>query len=87
MGGDAVSVSRVLNTRSQTFPRLHVVMAGKAEHLLDNRLQALAVDVRGIAVGVWVNTLPWLQRGEPWYEIGVGDPDRRRWRYLEPPGR
>ncbi|GDY80684.1 hypothetical protein SAV31267_101690 [Streptomyces avermitilis] len=28
------------------FPRLHVVLAGKAEHLLDNRLQALAADVK-----------------------------------------
>ncbi|CAM5725117.1 hypothetical protein SALBM217S_05482 [Streptomyces griseoloalbus] len=45
-------------TRSQTFPRLHVVLAGKEEHLLDNRLQALAGDVQGIAVAVWVNTLP-----------------------------
>ncbi|MFE4310454.1 replication-relaxation family protein [Streptomyces sp. NPDC056891] len=74
-------------TRSKTFPRLHVVLAGKAEHLLDNRLQALAADVKGIAVAVWVNTLPRLQRGEPWYEIGVDDPDRRRERYPEPAGR
>ncbi|WP_086741807.1 replication-relaxation family protein [Streptomyces glaucescens] len=74
-------------TRSQTFPRLHVVLAGKEEHLLDNRLQALAADVKGIAVAVWVNPLPQLQRGEPWYEIGVDDPDRRRQRYPEPPGR
>lgn len=74
-------------TRSQTFPRLHVVLAGKEEHLLDNRLKALADDVKGIAVAVWVNTLPRLQRGEPWYDIGVDDPDRRRVRYPEPPGR
>ncbi|MEW2516399.1 replication-relaxation family protein [Streptomyces sp. NPDC046870] len=74
-------------TRSQTFPRLHVVLAGKEERLLDNRLQALADDVKGIAVAVWVNTLPRLQRGEPWYEIGVDDPDRRRRRYPEPVGR
>jgi hypothetical protein len=74
-------------TRSQTFPRLHVVLAGKEEHLLDNRLKALADDVKGIAVAVWVNTLPRLQRGEPWYEIGVDDPDRRRRRYPEPAGR
>ncbi|MEW2290489.1 replication-relaxation family protein [Streptomyces sp. NPDC047841] len=73
--------------RSQTFPRLHVVLAGKEEHLLDNRLQALADDVKGIAIAVWVNTLPRLQRGEPWYEIGVDDPDRRRRRYPEPVGR
>ncbi|MEW2426040.1 replication-relaxation family protein [Streptomyces nigra] len=39
-------------TRSQTFPRLHVVLAGKEEHLLDNRLQALADDVKGIAFAV-----------------------------------
>ncbi|MGW6016283.1 replication-relaxation family protein [Streptomyces sp. NPDC055210] len=74
-------------TRSQTFPRLHVVLAGKKEHLLDNRLQALAADVKGITVAVWVNTLPRLQRGEPWYEIGVDDPDRRRDRSPEPVGR
>ncbi|MGW0086784.1 hypothetical protein [Streptomyces sp. NPDC003393] len=43
--------------------------------------------MKGIAVAVWVNTLPRLQRGEPWYEIGVDDPDRRRRRYPEPPGR
>lgn len=74
-------------TRSKTFPRLHVVLAGKEEHLLDNRLQALAADVRGITIAVWVNTLPRLQRGEPWYEIGVDDPHRRRERYPEPVGR
>ncbi|MFG2563240.1 hypothetical protein [Streptomyces sp. NPDC048496] len=34
--------------------------------------------MKGIAVAVWVNTLPRLQRGEPWYEIGFDDPDRRR---------
>lgn len=34
---------------------------------------------------VWVNTLPRLKRGEPWYEIGVDDPDRRRARHPEPP--
>ncbi|WP_232837973.1 hypothetical protein [Streptomyces atratus] len=71
----------------ERLPTLHVVLAGKAEHLLDNRHQALAADVQGITVAVWVNTLPRLQRGEPWYEIGVDDPDRRRERYLEPVGR
>ncbi|MFJ9026720.1 replication-relaxation family protein [Streptomyces sp. NPDC102259] len=74
-------------TRSERFPRLHVVLAGKEEHLLDNRRQALTADVKGIAIAVWVNTLPRLQRGEPWYEIGVDDPDRRRQRYPEPAGR
>jgi hypothetical protein len=74
-------------TRSQTFPRLHVVLAGKEEHLLDNRRQALTADVKGITVAVWVNTLPRLKRGEPWYEIGVDDPHRRRERYPEPAGR
>ncbi|MFE3695512.1 replication-relaxation family protein, partial [Streptomyces sp. NPDC059129] len=74
-------------TRSKTFPRLHVVLAGKAEHLLDNRLRALTADVEGIAVAVWVNTLPRLQRGEPWFEIGTDDPYRRRERYPEPSGR
>ncbi|MGI5484809.1 replication-relaxation family protein [Streptomyces lavendofoliae] len=52
-------------TRSKTFPRLHVVLAGKAEHLLDNRRQALTADVQGITIALWVNTLPRLQRGEP----------------------
>lgn len=74
-------------TRSERFPRLHVVLAGKEEHLLDNRRQALTADVKGIAIAVWVNTLPRLQRGEPWYEIGVDDPDRRRDRYPDPGGR
>jgi hypothetical protein len=43
--------------------------------------------VKGIAIAVWANTLPRLQHGEPWYEIGVDDPDRRRERYPEPAGR
>ncbi|MFC5174924.1 replication-relaxation family protein [Streptomyces mutomycini] len=74
-------------TRSESFPLLYVVLAGKEEHLLDNRRQALTADVKGITVDVWVNTLPRLKRGEPWYEIGVDDPDRRRRRYPEPAGR
>ncbi|MCX5195781.1 hypothetical protein OOK31_18090 [Streptomyces sp. NBC_00249] len=74
-------------TRFKTFPRLYVVLAGKAEHLLDNRRQALTDAVQGITIAVWVNTLPRLQRGEPWYEIGVDDPDRRRARYPEAVGR
>ncbi|WP_257003880.1 replication-relaxation family protein [Streptomyces sp. SA15] len=74
-------------TRSERFPRLHVVLAGKEEHLLDNRRQALTADVKGITIAVWVNTLPRLKRGELWYEIGVDDPDRRRDRYPEPVGR
>lgn len=74
-------------TRSERFPRLHVVLAGKEEHLLDNRRQALTADVHGIAIAVWVNTLPRLKRGEPWYEIGIDDPDRRRDRYPEPVSR
>nr|WSZ11957.1 IS3 family transposase [Streptomyces canus] len=56
-------------------------------HLLDNRRQALTADVKGIAIAVWANTLPRLQRGEPWYEIGVDAPNRRRERYPEPIGR
>ncbi|WLQ53923.1 replication-relaxation family protein (plasmid) [Streptomyces poriferorum] len=87
IGGTFPFWQRHRYTRSRAFPRLHVVLAGKAEHLLDNRLKALAADVEGIAVAVWVNTLPRLQRGEPWYEIGVDDPDRRRRRYPEPSGR
>ncbi|MFD5474450.1 replication-relaxation family protein [Streptomyces sp. NPDC127105] len=87
IGGTYPFWQRHRYTRSKTFPRLHVVLAGKAEHLLDNRLQALATDVQGITVAVWVNTLPRLKRGEPWYEIGVEDLDRRRQRYPEPPGR
>ncbi|MFF8431703.1 hypothetical protein ACF07Y_42560 [Streptomyces sp. NPDC016566] len=43
-----------------------------------HRLQALAADVKGTAGAVWANTLSRLQRVEPWYEIGVDDPDRRR---------
>lgn len=74
-------------TRSERFPLLYVVLAGKEEHLLDNRRQALTADVEGIAVAVWVNTMPRLKRGDPSYEIGVDDPDRRRRRYPEPVGR
>lgn len=44
----------------------------------DNRRQALTAAVHGITIAVWVNTLPRLQRGEPWCEIGGDDPDRRR---------
>ncbi|MFI6150671.1 replication-relaxation family protein [Streptomyces sp. NPDC051109] len=74
-------------TRSTTFLGLHVVLAGKAEHLLDNRLQALTAAVRGITIAVWANTLPSLKRGEPWYENGLDDPHRRRDRYREAVGR
>ncbi|MFI8308461.1 replication-relaxation family protein [Streptomyces sp. NPDC085927] len=87
IGGTFPFWQRHRYTRSKTFPRLHVVLAGKEEHLLDNRRQALTADVHGIAIAVWVNTLPRLKRGEPWYEIGVDDPDRRRRRYPEPAGR
>ncbi|MEV7239479.1 replication-relaxation family protein [Streptomyces sp. NPDC051020] len=87
IGGTFPFWQRHRYTRSKTFPRLHVVLAGKAEHLLDNRLQALTADVQGITIAVWVNTLPRLKRGEPWYEIGVDDPDRRRARYPEAVGR
>ncbi|MFB7501760.1 replication-relaxation family protein [Streptomyces sp. NPDC056161] len=87
IGGTFPFWQRHRYTRSRTFPRLHVVLVGKEEHLLDNRLQALAHDVKGITAAVWVNTLPRLQRGEPWYEVGVDDPDRRRQRYPEPAGR
>ncbi|MET8115963.1 replication-relaxation family protein [Streptomyces prasinus] len=74
-------------TRSERFPRLHVVLAGKAEHLLDNRRKALTADLQGIPVAVWANALPRLKRGEPWYEIGVDAPHRRRARYPKPTGR
>ncbi|MCX5345965.1 hypothetical protein [Streptomyces atratus] len=47
----------------------------------------LATAVRGVAVAVLGTTLPRLQRGEPWHEIGVDDPHRRRERYPEPVGR
>jgi hypothetical protein len=87
IGGTFPFWSRYRYTRSERFPTLHVVLAGKAEHLLDNRRQALAEAVRGITVAVLVTTLPRLQRGEPWYEIGVDDQHRRRKRYPEPAGR
>ncbi|WP_327749455.1 replication-relaxation family protein [Streptomyces europaeiscabiei] len=74
-------------TRSERFPRLHVVLVDTEKHLLDNRRQALTADVYGIAIAVWVNNLRRLKRGEPWYEIGVDAPDRRRDRYAEPVGR
>ncbi|GAA2282017.1 hypothetical protein GCM10010145_61790 [Streptomyces ruber] len=40
--------------------------------------------MRGITVHVLALTLPALQRGEPWHQIGVDDPYRRRKRYPEP---
>ncbi|MFC9636222.1 hypothetical protein ACFTY8_45320 [Streptomyces mirabilis] len=40
---------------------------------------ALATAVHGITIAVWVNTLPWLQCGDRWYEVGVDDPGRRRY--------
>ncbi|MFJ3176381.1 hypothetical protein ACIPJK_37225 [Streptomyces roseus] len=43
--------------------------------------------MQGTIIAVWVNTVPRLQRGEPWYEIGVDDPHRCRSRYPEPIGR
>lgn len=39
--------SRHRYARSERFPPPHVVLAGKAEHLLNNRLQALTEAVRG----------------------------------------
>ncbi|MGW6974271.1 replication-relaxation family protein [Streptomyces sp. NPDC054952] len=87
IGGTYPFWQRHRYTRSTTFPRLHVVLAGKAEHLLDNRLQALTAAVKGITIAVWAITLSRLQRGEPWYEIGVDDPHGRRDRYPEPVGR
>ncbi|WP_078910313.1 replication-relaxation family protein [Streptomyces sp. NRRL S-87] len=58
IGGTYPFWQRHRYTRSETFPRLHVVLAGKAEHLLDNRLQALSAAVQGITIAVWANTLP-----------------------------
>ena len=87
IGGTFPFWSRYRYTRSERFPTLHVVLAGKAEHLLDNRRQALTEAVRDITISVLVTTLPRLQRGDPWYEIGVDDPHRRRKRYPEPAGR
>ncbi|MEU9256603.1 hypothetical protein AB0D66_33115 [Streptomyces sp. NPDC048270] len=43
--------------------------------------------MQGITIAVWTDTLPRLQPGEPWYEIGVDDPHRRRSRYPEAVGR
>lgn len=47
IGGTYPFWQRHRYTRSRTFPRLHVVLAGKAEHLLDNRLKALAATSTG----------------------------------------
>jgi hypothetical protein len=46
---------------------VHIAQAGKDENLLDNRLKTLADDMKGITtIAARVNTLPRLQRGEPW---------------------
>ncbi|MDV7220429.1 replication-relaxation family protein [Streptomyces prunicolor] len=79
--------SRYRYTRSRRFPTLHVVLAGKPEHLLANRLEALAREVHGITVHVLALTLPALQRGDPWRQMGVDDQDGCRDRYPEPVGR
>ncbi|MYT47531.1 hypothetical protein SRIM_040870 (plasmid) [Streptomyces rimosus subsp. rimosus ATCC 10970] len=70
-------------TRSRLFPTLYVVLTGLPEHLLQRRLEALARDVDGITIAVLATTLPRLKRGEPWYELAVDDPSRRRARYPE----
>ncbi|MEV6731342.1 replication-relaxation family protein [Streptomyces sp. NPDC051364] len=87
IGGTFPFWQRHRYTRSERFPTLYVVLAGKEEHLLDNRLKALAKDVHGITVAVLATTLPALQRGESWYEIGMDSPDKRRRRYPAPVGR
>lgn len=69
--------SRYRYPRSHRFPPLQVVLAGKAEHLLQRRLEALAAAVDGITVSVFAVTLPGLQRGEPWTRLGTDDPSRR----------
>lgn len=79
--------SRYRYPRSDRFPPLQVVLAGKAEHLLQRRLEALAAAVDGITVSVFAITLPGLQRGEPWTRLGTDAPSRRRDRYPEPVGR
>jgi len=79
--------SRYRYTRSNCFPTLNVVLAGKAEHLLQRRLEALAAAVDGIAVSVFAITLPGLRRREGWIRLGTDNPSRRRERYPEPVGR
>ncbi|MFE9292017.1 hypothetical protein [Streptomyces olivaceus] len=59
----------------------------QSEHLEPEPRWGRRLWPKGIAVAVWVNTLPRLQQGEPWYEIGIDDPDRRRRRYAEPVSR
>lgn len=76
-----------MRTLNQRFPPLHVVLAGKEEHLLQRRLEALAEAVDGIAVSVFATTLPALRRREKWVRLGTDDPGRRRERYPEPVSR
>ncbi|MEU3978112.1 replication-relaxation family protein [Streptomyces bacillaris] len=87
IGGTFPFWSRYRYTRSTQFPPLHVVLAGKEEHLLQRRLEALTEAVDGIAVSVFATTLPALQRREKWIRIGTDHPGRRRERYPEPVGR
>lgn len=77
IGGTFPFWSRYRYTRSERFPPLHVVLAGKEEHLLKRRLEALAAAVDGIAVSVFAITLPALQRREGWVRLGTDHPDRR----------
>ncbi|WP_323138050.1 replication-relaxation family protein [Streptomyces sp. NBC_01433] len=87
IGGTFPFWSRYRYTRSEQFPPLHVVLAGKEEHLLKRRLEALAEAVDGITVSVFATTLPALQRREKWVRLGTDNPGRRRERYPEPVSR
>ncbi|MFF1342592.1 hypothetical protein ACFVYT_32755 [Streptomyces sp. NPDC058290] len=58
IGGTYPLWQRHRYARSKTFPRLHVVLAGVEEHLLETRRTALTAAVHGPAIAVRVNTLP-----------------------------
>jgi hypothetical protein len=51
---------------SQTFPAVHIVLAGKDENLLDNRLKTLADDMKGITtIAARVNPCPGSSAASP----------------------
>lgn len=82
-GRKALADGNELPRRPRAVTGARAVRAGFGPH----GTCSTAADVRGITIAVWVNTLPRLQQGEPWYAIGTDDPERRRLRSPEPSGR
>lgn len=67
---------------------LHVVLAGiRSSCWITGGARPSPLTCRASTSRCGVNTLPRLKRDEPWYEIGVDDPNRCRRRCPEPADR